>query len=70
MKKRADISRETLRGVSEELTGVKLSEGESEEMLIRIGELVRDIKALDEVELSEVEPAFSYSPGGKRNAGD
>ena len=70
MKKRVDISKETLRGISEELTGVKLDEGESEEMLARIGELLRGIKALDEMELGEVGPAFSYSPGGERNAGD
>ena len=70
MKKRVGINRETLRGISEELTGVRLDEGESEEMLIRVGELLRGVKALDEMELGEVEPAFSYSPGGGRNAGE
>lgn len=70
MKKRVDIRRETLRNISEELTGVKLDEEEWEEMRIRIGELLGSIKALDEMELGEVEPAFSYSPGGEQNAGD
>jgi Asp-tRNA(Asn)/Glu-tRNA(Gln) amidotransferase C subunit len=70
MKKRVDISKETLRGISEELIGIKLDEGEWEEMLTRIGELLRGIKALDEMELGEVEPAFYYNPGGERNAGD
>lgn len=70
MKKRVGISRETLRGISEELTGVKLDEGESEEMLIRVGELLRGFTALDEIKLSDVEPAFSYNPGGGPNAGE
>jgi hypothetical protein len=70
MKKRVDISKETLRGISEELIGVKLDEGECEEMLTRIGELLRGIKTLDEMELDEVGPAFFYNPGGERNAGD
>lgn len=70
MRKRVDISKETLRGISEELIGVKLDERECEEMLTRIGELLRGIKALDEIELDEVGPAFLYNPGGERNAGD
>ena len=70
MKKRVDISRETLRNISEELIGVRLDEGESEEMLTRIGELLRGMKALGEMELSGVEPAFSYNPGGGPNAGE
>jgi hypothetical protein len=70
MKKRVGINRETLRGISEELTGVRLDEGESEEMLIRVGELLRGFKALDEIKLCDVEPAFSYNPGGGSNAGE
>lgn len=67
MKKGKGISKETLRGISEEMTGVKVDEGEREEMLIRAGELLKGIKALEEIELSEVQPAFSYNPGGGRN---
>jgi hypothetical protein len=70
MKKRVDISKETLRGISEELIEIELDEGEWEETLTRIGELLRGIKALDEMELGEVGPAFYYDPGGERNEGD
>ena len=67
MKKAKGLDKETLRGISEGLTEVKVDEGEREEMLIRIGELLDGIKALDEIELNEVQPAFSYNPGGGRN---
>ena len=66
MKKAKGMSKETLRGISEGLTEVKVDEEEREEMLIRIGELLDGIKALDEIELTEVQPAFSYNPGGGR----
>jgi putative NADH-flavin reductase len=69
MQKGKGISRETLRGISEELTGVKVDEGEWEEMLIRVGDILKGVRALDEVDLTEVSPAFSYNPGGERNAG-
>jgi hypothetical protein len=49
---------------------VKVDEEEWKEMLIRIGELLDGIKALDEIELNEVQPAFSYNPGGGRNGND
>jgi hypothetical protein len=65
MKKRGEISKETLRSISEGLTEVKVDEGEWEDMLIRMGALLNDIKALDEVELSQVQPAFSFNPGGE-----
>ena len=68
--KKVDISKETLRGISEELIGIKLDEDECEEMSTRIGDLLRSINALDEMELGEVGPAFFYNPGGERNAGD
>lgn len=69
MQKGKGISRETLRGISEELTGVKVDEGEWEEMLIRVGDILKGVRALDEVDLTEVSPAFSYNPGGERNGG-
>lgn len=65
MKKGVEISKETLRSISEGLTEVKVDEGEWEDMLIRMGALLKDIKALDEVELSQVQPAFSFNPGGE-----
>jgi hypothetical protein len=65
MKKKGEISKETLRSISEGLTEVKVDEGEWEDMLIRMGALLNDIKALDEVELSQVQPAFSFNPGGE-----
>jgi len=65
MKKGVEISKETLRSISEGLTEVKMDEGEWEDMLIRMGALLNDIKALDEVELSQVQPAFSFNPGGE-----
>ena len=65
MKKRVEISKETLRSISEGLTEVKVDEGEWEDMLIRMGALLNDIKALDEVELSQFQPAFSFNPGGE-----
>ena len=68
--KKVDISKETLRGISEELIGIKLDEGEFEEMLTRVGDMLRGINALDEMELGEVGPAFFYNPGGEQNAGD
>ena len=52
MKKAKGMSKETLRGISEGLTEVKVDEEEREEMLIRIGELLDGIKALDEIELN------------------
>jgi hypothetical protein len=70
MKKAKGMSKETLRGISERMTGVKVDEEEWKEMLIRIGELLDGIKALDEIELNEVQPAFSYNPGGGRNGND
>ena len=70
MKEGKGISKETLRGISEGLTEVGVDEAEWEEMLIRIGELLDDIKALEEIELNEVQPAFSYNPGGGRNGDD
>jgi len=70
MKKGNGMSKETLRGISERMTGVKVDEEEWKEMLIRIGELLDGIKALDEIELNEVQPAFSYNPGGGRNGND
>jgi hypothetical protein len=69
MKKGKGISKETLRGISEELTEVKVDEGEWEDMLILVGDLLKGVRALDEVDLKEVSPAFSYNPGGERNAG-
>jgi len=65
MKNGVKISRETLRSISEGLTEVEVDEGEWEDMLIRMGALLKDIKALDEVELSKVQPAFSFNPGGE-----
>jgi hypothetical protein len=65
MKQGVEISKETLRSISEGLTEVKVDEGEWEDMLIRMGALLNDIKALDEVELSQVQPAFSFNPGGE-----
>ena len=70
MKEGKGISKETLRGISEGLAEVGVDEAEWEEMLIRIGELLDDIKALEEIELNEVQPAFSYNPGGGRNGDD
>jgi len=70
MKKGNGMRKETLRGISEKMTGVKVDEEEWEGMLIRIGELLEGIKALDEIELNEVQPAFSYNPGGGRNGND
>jgi hypothetical protein len=70
MKKGKGISRETLRGISEELTQVKVDEGEWEEVLIRVGDLLKGVRALDEVDLNEVSPAFSYNPRGERDATD
>lgn len=70
MKKGNGMSKETLRGISERMTGVKVDEEEWEGMLIRIGELLDGINALDEIELNEVQPAFSYNPGGGRNGND
>jgi hypothetical protein len=69
MKKGKGIGKETLRGISEELTEVKVDEGEWEEMLIRVGDLLKGIRALDEIDLNEFSPAFSYNPEGGRNAG-
>jgi len=65
MKNGVEISKETLRSISEGLTEVEVDEGEWEDMLIRMGALLKDIKALDEVELSKVQPAFSFNPGGE-----
>lgn len=65
MKKGVEISKETLRSISEGLTEVKVDEREWEDMLIRMGALLNDIRALDEVELSQVQPAFSFNPGGE-----
>ncbi len=70
MKKGKGLSKETLRGISEGLTEVKVDEEEWKGMLIRIDELLDGIKALDEIELNEVQPAFSYKPGGGRNGND
>jgi hypothetical protein len=70
MKKGRRIGKETLRGISKELTEVKVDEGEWEAILIRIDDLLKDIRALDEVHLNEVSPALSYNPGGGRDAGD
>ncbi|MFQ6078125.1 MAG: hypothetical protein ACE5NJ_03185 [Thermodesulfobacteriota bacterium] len=70
MKKGMGISKETLRGISEELTEVKVDEGEWEEMLIRVGDLIKGVRALDEVDLNEVSPVFSYNPGGGRDGKD
>lgn len=64
MKKGLEISKETLRSISDGLTEVEVDEGEWEDLLIRMGALLNDIKALDEVELSQVQPAFSFNPGG------
>lgn len=65
MKKGVEISKETLRSISEGLTEVTVDEEEWEDMLIRMGALLNDIKALDEVKLSQVQPAFSFNPGGE-----
>ncbi len=65
MKKGIGIRKEALRTISEGLTEVKVDEGEWKEMLVRMGELLTNIKALDELELSEVGPAFSYSVRGE-----
>lgn len=67
MRKGTDISKETLRGISEELAGVKVDQGEWEDMLIRVHELFNGIKALEEIDLDEIQPAFSYDPGGGGN---
>ena len=67
MKKGTGISMETLRGISEELAGVKVDQGEWEDMLIRVRELFDGIKALEEIDLDEIPPAFSYSPRGEGN---
>jgi hypothetical protein len=58
MKKGKGIGKETL------------DEGEWEEMLIRVGDLLKGIRALDEIDLNEVSPAFSYNPEGGRNGED
>ena len=65
MRNEAKISKETLQRISEGLTEVKVEEEEWEDMLIRMDALLKDIKALDEVELSQVQPAFSFNPGGE-----
>lgn len=69
MKKEKGIGKETLRGISDELTEVKVDEEEWEEMLIRVGDLLENIRVLDEIDLREVPPGFSYNPGGGQNAG-
>jgi hypothetical protein len=65
MKKGIGIGKEALRIISEKLTEVKVQEGEWEEILVRVDELLNNIKALDELELSEVGPAFSYNVRGE-----
>ncbi|MFQ5842747.1 MAG: hypothetical protein ACE5I8_09950 [Thermodesulfobacteriota bacterium] len=70
MKKGRGISKKTLRGISEELTEVKVDEGEWEEMLIRVGDLIKGVRALDEIDVNEVSPVFSYNPGGGRDGKD
>jgi len=65
MKKGIGIGKEALRTISEGLTEVKVDEGEWEEMLVRVDELLNNIKALDEMELSQVGPAFSYNVRGE-----
>ena len=67
MKKGTGVSKETLRGISEELAGVKVDQGEWEDMLIRVRELFNGIKALEEIDLDEIRPAFSYNPRGEGN---
>ena len=67
MKKGTGVSQETLRGISEELVGVKVDQGEWEDMLIRVRELFNDIKSLEEIDLDEIHPAFSYDPRGEGN---
>jgi hypothetical protein len=42
-----------------------VDEGEWEDILIRMGDLLNNIEALDEMQLSQVQPAFSFNPGGE-----
>ncbi len=67
MKKGIGINKETLRCISEELAGVKVGQGEWEEMLIRLHELFSAIKALEEIDLEEIPPAFSFNAKGEGN---
>ena len=63
MKKGAKISKETLQRISKGLTGIDVDEREWEDILIRMGDLLNNIEALDEMQLSQVQPAFSFNPG-------
>ncbi len=65
MKKGAKISKETLQPISKGLTGIDVDEGEWEDILIRMSDLLTNIEALDEMQLSEVQPAFAFNPRGE-----
>ena len=65
MKKGAKISKETLQSISKGLTGIDVDEGEWEDILIRMNDLLNNMEGLNEIELGEVGPAFTFNPRGE-----
>jgi len=56
------LSEETLSRIDQELAGVGFSRQELQQIAPQIGAWMGEVAALEELELSEVEPSLTYFP--------
>ena len=55
-------SKETIRRIAAEMAGIQLSEAELEQLAPQMAALLADLSALEELDLSHVEPAMIFMP--------
>ena len=56
------VSKETLRRLATEMAGVQLSDEELEQLTPQMATLLADLSALEELDLSQIEPAVIFTP--------
>jgi len=54
-------SKETLRRMDQELAGIGFTEEELQKIALQVAWLTEEALALDEIDLTEVEPTLTYS---------
>jgi len=56
------VSKETLRRLATEMAGLQLSDAELEQLTPQMAALLADLSALEDLDLSQIEPAVTFTP--------
>ncbi len=62
-------SKETIRRIATEMAGIQFSEAELEQLAPQMAALLADLSALEELDLSQIEPAVIFTPLSSESTG-